>query len=681
MQKNNNKCIRRIITILIFAIYGIITMPNIQVKASEGININYKTHIQSKGWESNYKTNGSTSGSVGEGKRLEAIRIKVTGDENLGVVYSTYIQKIGWDDYVRNGAFSGTSGKRLRLEAIKIYLTGSDASKYDIYYRVHAQKFGWLDWAKNNEVAGTTGYGYRLEAIEIKVLPKGSAAPGNVKFPYKSKKASVTYRTHVQSYGDGNYVSDGEVSGTTGEGKRLEAINIKVSDSRYSGGIVYKTHVQSIGWQNAVSNGQMSGTSGKSLRLEAIEISLTGELARQYDVYYRVHAQKFGWMGWAKNGEPAGTAGYSYRLEAIEIKLIAKDEKAPENTGNAYVDKNSTTDTENKDDLVYLKWNNKSKELNIYRKATEKKAWIRNVISHKVVNSDIKNSRKQSGNSLASCCDIWAIKGAFISTKSCDGEFSDIFKYPIIHNDAEWEMAIREVINNEMTPDFVGGSLHGNEVVNNVLFIVDGKTYNLSDVNKLNGLTCSTFEIKRNSDVYRDNTLEFNSTFNPEKDEPTSGDKIATHYVDYIFTHNDITISQDLNWLVDTKCNYSCMAMLGVKRVAGDGITQITDTGTREGDTVEYDCSKSGSSTGIYKSKANCKETHLWNKGTNGGLKCDFTAKILEETAMAGKNLKISNSQVYNKIYFGYCPNNKTVNAGDIWHCKARYTIDYKGVY
>ena len=84
-----------------------------------------------------------------------------------------------------------------------------------------------------------------------------------------------------------------------------------------------------IGWQGWQSNGAISGTSGQSKRLEAIQIKLTGELVNKYDIYYRVHAQEFGWLDWAKNGESAGTAGYSYRLEAIEIKLVDKGGKAP----------------------------------------------------------------------------------------------------------------------------------------------------------------------------------------------------------------------------------------------------------------------------------------------------------------------------------------------------------------
>ncbi|WP_080146707.1 sunset domain-containing protein [Marinilactibacillus piezotolerans] len=144
------------------------------------------------------------------------------------------------------------------------------------------------------------------------------------------------YRTHVQSFGWQGYVTNGEVSGTSGEAKRLEAIQIQ-SPNIAEGDITYQTHVQSYGWQNWVKNGQTSGTSGEAKRLEAIKIKLTGNLERQYDVYYRVHAQSFGWLDWAKNGEAAGTEAYAYRLEAIEVKVVPKYQNAPGSTKRPFV--------------------------------------------------------------------------------------------------------------------------------------------------------------------------------------------------------------------------------------------------------------------------------------------------------------------------------------------------------
>ena len=145
----------------------------------------------------------------------------------------------------------------------------------------------------------------------------------------ETRVPSVSYRTHVQTFGWQGYVKDGAMSGTSGKSKRLEGINIKLSNLPVSGGIQYRTHVQRIGWQGWRKDGAMAGTSGKSYRLEAIEIKLTGELAKQYDVYYRVHCQRFGWMGWAKNGQRSGSAGYSRRLEGIQIVLVKKGQPAP----------------------------------------------------------------------------------------------------------------------------------------------------------------------------------------------------------------------------------------------------------------------------------------------------------------------------------------------------------------
>ena len=298
-------------------------------------SVNYSTHVQDIGWQG-YVKDGSTAGTTGQSKRLEAIRIKLSNNTSYNgtIQYQTHIQDIGWQGWKMNDDTSGTSGQSKRLEAIRIKLTDELAENYDIYYRVHAQSFGWLGWAKNGESAGTAGYSYRLEAIEVKLVEKGGKAPGSTQDAYRQRY--VSYQTHVQDIGWQGIKYDGEEAGTSGQSKRLEAINISLSNPLYSGSIEYQTHVQDIGWQGWKANGQMAGTSGQSKRLEAIRIKLTGEMAKQYDIYYRVHSQEFGWLGWAKNGESAGTEGYSYRLEAIQIQLVKKGGSAPGSTSNCF---------------------------------------------------------------------------------------------------------------------------------------------------------------------------------------------------------------------------------------------------------------------------------------------------------------------------------------------------------
>lgn len=308
-------------------------------------SISYQTHVQDYGWQS-WKSNGEVSGTVGQSKRLEGINIKLS-NINGSIEYKTHVQDIGWQDWKSNGQMSGTSGQSKRLEAIQIKLSGEAANQYDVYYRVHAQDYGWLDWAKNGESAGTEGYSKRLEGIQIALVKKGENAPGSTSRPFICKM--IKYQTHVQNIGWQDEKADGEMSGTTGQSLRLEAIKIQLSSS-IDGGIVYKTHVQDYGWQNFVANGQASGTSGQAKRLEAIQMQLTGNAKNQYDLYYRVHAQNFGWLGWAKNGESAGTAGYSYRLEGIQIVLVPKGGNAPGSTSKHYYNKGYAPDDEN----IYL---------------------------------------------------------------------------------------------------------------------------------------------------------------------------------------------------------------------------------------------------------------------------------------------------------------------------------------
>ena len=102
------------------------------------------------------------------------------------------------------------------------------------------------------------------------------------------------------------------------------------------GGIEYNLHLQDIGWQGFKADGAMAGTTGQARRVEAVQIRLTGQLKDNYSVWYRVHSQDFGWLGWAKDGAYAGTAGYAKRAEAVEVVILPKGAAAPGSTANAY---------------------------------------------------------------------------------------------------------------------------------------------------------------------------------------------------------------------------------------------------------------------------------------------------------------------------------------------------------
>ena len=191
--------------------------------------LEYEGYVQENGWSDSAK-NGQIIGTTGKNLSLNAIKLNVNDLDGIGIEYRTHISDIGWQDTVKNGEQSGTAGQSNWIEAVQIKLTGNNASNYDIYYRSHVSEIGWLDWAKNGELSGTQGYGYAVQAIQIVLLPKGDTAPGSTLVPFKIGTVKMQYQAHVQDIGWQDWCYDGETAGTQTLSKRVEAIEIQIVD-------------------------------------------------------------------------------------------------------------------------------------------------------------------------------------------------------------------------------------------------------------------------------------------------------------------------------------------------------------------------------------------------------------------------------------------------------------------
>ena len=281
----------------------------ISVEGNEDLGIQYTTHCQGYGWL-NWSSNGEISGITGEAKRLEAIKIQLTGADRdkYDVYYRVHAQGYGWMNWAKNGEAAGTAGLAKRLEAIQVVVVKKGESVPD----------------KFEGVTASEKKAYMASAAATAATVEGS------------DRAHVQYRSHLQTYGWQNWKNDGDISGTTGKAKRLESLKLELKNKDYTGGICYNAHVQTIGWQADPNksatwkkDGEFCGTTGNAKRLEAIQIELYGEMAEHYDIYYRVHSQTYGWMKWAKNGEMTGTTGQHKRIEGIQVVLVKKGEQAP----------------------------------------------------------------------------------------------------------------------------------------------------------------------------------------------------------------------------------------------------------------------------------------------------------------------------------------------------------------
>lgn len=137
-----------------------------------------QTHVQNIGWQP-IVSDGMIAGTTGRSLRVEALRLTLgSGIESGGVQVRAHVANIGWQDWASSTA--GTTGRSLGVEAVQIRLNGDAANLYDVWYRVHSANFGWLGWTKNGDSAGSEGFARSVEALQVKVLPKGSAAPGSV---------------------------------------------------------------------------------------------------------------------------------------------------------------------------------------------------------------------------------------------------------------------------------------------------------------------------------------------------------------------------------------------------------------------------------------------------------------------------------------------------------------------
>ena len=175
-----------------------------------------------------------------------------------------------------------------------------------ISYTTHIQDIGWQNQVKNGEMAGTEGQAKRLEAIKITLKDLSGV--------------KIKYQTHIQDIGWQDWKYDGTIAGTEGQSKRLEAIKIELEENdKYS--IMYRVHIQDIGWQDWRYDGEKAGTEGQSKRLEAIQIKIV-EKQTSISVNYSVHVQDIGWQNWKAEEKIAGTEGQSKRLEAIKIELL-----------------------------------------------------------------------------------------------------------------------------------------------------------------------------------------------------------------------------------------------------------------------------------------------------------------------------------------------------------------------
>ena len=207
---------------------------------------------------------------------------------------------------------------------------------------IMADHIGVLEWTDINgsglfgAVEGNTGYSYGGEVARVTRNNNTYYATAFFRPPYSStpedsphqipgsalNDRGLWYSVHVQDVGWCDWVHDGQVAGTTGYAKRMEAIKVNPPEGVE---MIAKAHIQNDGWKiyrNIVhGNDIVIGTTGQAKRLEMLSFEVVKSPAGFGNFDFRAHQQDVGWKGWTPSGYATGTDGQAIRLEALQMRF------------------------------------------------------------------------------------------------------------------------------------------------------------------------------------------------------------------------------------------------------------------------------------------------------------------------------------------------------------------------
>ena len=346
---------------------------------SNDIHIKYQAHVQDIGWQ-DWKKDGELAGTTGQDKRIEAIRMSLENTEEYSIMYRVHVQDIGWKDWKKDGELAGTTGQDKRIEAIEIKIQERQkAAKLYIdtpinestHYGIEEKSLNVSGWKMANVsntslkayidgnaidtnsisyveradvINGVEGYGTEKENpkpgfafnIDISKMTAGKhilkieaysnmtlLAENTINFNIDNN-IHIEYQAHIQDIGWQDWKQEGDLAGTTGQDKRIEAVKFKIINASNQMHVKYRAHIQDIGWQEWKQDEELAGTTGQDKRIEAIQIKLEG--IEGYVIEYRSHVQNIGWQQWASDEMISGTVKQKLRIEAINTRIVKSTE-------------------------------------------------------------------------------------------------------------------------------------------------------------------------------------------------------------------------------------------------------------------------------------------------------------------------------------------------------------------
>lgn len=432
--------------------------------APKGYRVRYRAHVEDIGWQE-WVQDGETAGTTGLAKRINEIQVDVdkVRYENQYDANSNLAVK---NDYVNDIQYKYTYDFANRL--VRLSDSNGNVTKYTydennkssaVSKKINGKSYETncnydkdgketsLNVKNNNKEFKVNNSYDSLGRTTEKTIENGT---NKYKTSYKYEGSSklddeLTYDSHVAEKCWLGEVKAGEISGTTGESRRMEAFKINLKSSIPGMTIKYQAHVAEKCWLDWVGNGEVAGTTGESRRLEAVRIKLEGA-PEGYHIKYQVHAEDYGWMPIVQDGEIAGTTGQSRRIEAIRIFLV-KD-GASEST--------QISSITNGNDEIYYTYNKNGKIETITDEDGKKIRYNYDELGqvvredNEVLNKTIVNSYDLGGNILSRS--EYALTNGEIN-----GQAVKTISYA--YNDSNWKDKLTSFDGKEIIYDKIGNPL------------------------------------------------------------------------------------------------------------------------------------------------------------------------------------------------------------------------------
>lgn len=233
--------------------------------------------------------------------------------------------------------------------------------------------------------------------------------------------------------------------------------------------------------------------------------------------------------------------------------------------------------------------------------------------------------------------DMWRISRAY----TVDDKLANPVQITV--DNAEWDMALMV----DGRDDFIGGWMHGDEIFDDIKFIIDGVETDVTTLTEK--ITFETMTIIESSTGY-------------DPDNPS--DEVLKHYKEFTISHAGIRLDQKVEWLNDYDIEYSYLAMMPPKKECTDSYYTNLDTVPKTIDYTNGQINESGA-------------TSVTVFGKDSGLYFTMTVNEYDTYIKPLMSIADNGGGPYHKMYFGFV-NKGSVVKGDVWETFTQYKIDNK---